>query len=52
MPLLVLPSTMKFSTVLTGVVVCLLFTCSNHLNLPSLIFFDILATQPNLSLKY
>ncbi|KAJ0743985.1 hypothetical protein HanPI659440_Chr10g0382221 [Helianthus annuus] len=50
LPLLLLPSTMKFSTALTGVVVCLLFTCPNHLNPPSLIFSDILAT-PTLSLK-
>ncbi|MFS7906716.1 hypothetical protein Hanom_Chr01g00062481 [Helianthus anomalus] len=36
LPLLLLPSTMKFSTALTGAIVCLLFTCPNHLNLPSL----------------
>ncbi|MFS7909778.1 hypothetical protein Hanom_Chr02g00098501 [Helianthus anomalus] len=49
-PLLLHPSTMKFSIALTGVVVFLLFTCPNHLNLPSLIFSNILAT-PTLSLK-
>ncbi|MFS8009125.1 hypothetical protein Hanom_Chr14g01280871 [Helianthus anomalus] len=41
---------MKFSTALTGAIVCLLFTCPNHLNLTSLIFSNILAT-PTLSLK-
>ncbi|MFS7959607.1 hypothetical protein Hanom_Chr08g00693051 [Helianthus anomalus] len=45
-----LPSTMRFSTTLTCVVVCLRFTCPNHLNLSSLILSDILAT-PNHSLK-
>ncbi|MFS7919031.1 hypothetical protein Hanom_Chr03g00208141 [Helianthus anomalus] len=50
LPLPLLPSTVRVSTTLTGVVVCLRFTCPNHLNLPSLILSDILAT-PNLSLK-
>ncbi|MFS7976605.1 hypothetical protein Hanom_Chr10g00894371 [Helianthus anomalus] len=45
-----LPSTVRVSTTLTGVVVSLRFTCPNHLNLSSLIFSDILATL-NLSLK-
>ncbi|KAJ0579234.1 hypothetical protein HanHA300_Chr04g0115741 [Helianthus annuus] len=39
-----------FKTTLTGSVVCLLFTCPNHLNLPSFILSDILATS-NISLK-
>ncbi|MFS7967318.1 hypothetical protein Hanom_Chr09g00784381 [Helianthus anomalus] len=50
LPLLLLPSTQRASTALTGAVTSLLFTCSNHLNLPSLILLDILAT-PSLSLK-
>ncbi|MFS7988817.1 hypothetical protein Hanom_Chr11g01039321 [Helianthus anomalus] len=50
LPLPPLPSTVRVSTTLTGVVVSLRFTCPNHLNLPSLIFSDILVT-PNLSLK-
>ncbi|MFS8016440.1 hypothetical protein Hanom_Chr15g01368701 [Helianthus anomalus] len=49
-PLPLLPSTVRVSTTLTGAVVCLRFTCPNHLNLPSLILSEILAT-PNLSLK-
>ncbi|MFS8007028.1 hypothetical protein Hanom_Chr14g01256151 [Helianthus anomalus] len=50
LPLPLFPSTVRVSTILTGVVVCLRFTCPNHLNLPSLILSDILVT-PNLSLK-
>ncbi|MFS7988963.1 putative ABC-type xenobiotic transporter [Helianthus anomalus] len=50
LPLPLLPSTVRVSTTLTGAVVCLRFTCSNHLNLPSLILSDTLAT-PNLFLK-
>ncbi|MFS7908426.1 hypothetical protein Hanom_Chr01g00083021 [Helianthus anomalus] len=50
LPLSHLPSTVIVSTTLTGVVVCLRFTCPNHRNLPSLILSDILAT-PNLPLK-
>ncbi|MFS7934486.1 hypothetical protein Hanom_Chr05g00392101 [Helianthus anomalus] len=50
LPLLLLPSTVRVSTTLTGAVVSLRFTCPNHLNFPSLIFSDILAT-PNISLK-
>src|ERR1043165_6673915 len=50
LPLFLLPSTTHASTALTGAVVHLLFTCQNHLNLPSFILSDILAT-PNLSLK-
>ncbi|KAJ0898256.1 hypothetical protein HanRHA438_Chr08g0354791 [Helianthus annuus] len=50
LPLPLLPSTVRVSTTLTGAVISLHFTCPNHLNLPSLIFSDILAT-PNLSLK-
>ncbi|MFS7982246.1 hypothetical protein Hanom_Chr10g00960571 [Helianthus anomalus] len=51
LPLLLFPS-----TVLNVVVVCLLLTCPNHLNLPSLILSAILATRnliryTNLSLK-
>ncbi|MFS7994194.1 hypothetical protein Hanom_Chr12g01102991 [Helianthus anomalus] len=46
LPLPLLPSTVRVSTTLTGAVVSLRFTCPNHLNLPSLIFSDILAT-PN-----
>ncbi|MFS7917735.1 hypothetical protein Hanom_Chr03g00192681 [Helianthus anomalus] len=49
-PLLLFPSTMRISTVLTGAVVGLLFTCPNHRNLPSFILPDILVT-PNFSLK-
>ncbi|MFS7969617.1 hypothetical protein Hanom_Chr09g00811301 [Helianthus anomalus] len=33
LPLLLLPSTSRVSTTLTGSIVCLLFTCPNHLNL-------------------
>src|SRR3972149_403332 len=43
-----LPSTVMFSTYLTGVVVFLLRTCSNHLIRPSLIFNEMCVT-PNLS---
>src|ERR1043165_3712667 len=50
LPLFLLPSTTHASTALTGAVFRLLFTCPNHLNLPSVILSDILAT-PNLSLK-
>ncbi|KAJ0432876.1 hypothetical protein HanIR_Chr17g0864071 [Helianthus annuus] len=50
LPLLLLPSTQRVSTTLTVAVNGLLFTCPNHLNLPSLILLDILAT-PSLSLK-
>ncbi|MFS7953355.1 hypothetical protein Hanom_Chr07g00617571 [Helianthus anomalus] len=50
LPLPLLPSKVRVSITLTGAVVSLRFTCPNHLNLPSLIFSDILAT-PNLSLK-
>ncbi|MFS7901839.1 hypothetical protein Hanom_Chr01g00004331 [Helianthus anomalus] len=50
LPLPLLPSTVRVSTTLTGAVICLHFTCPNHLNLPSLILSDILAT-PNLFLK-
>ncbi|KAF5789637.1 hypothetical protein HanXRQr2_Chr09g0373631 [Helianthus annuus] len=50
LPLLLLPSTQRAPTGLTGAVTGLLFTCSTHLNLPSLILLDILAT-PSLSLK-
>ncbi|MFS7909830.1 hypothetical protein Hanom_Chr02g00099121 [Helianthus anomalus] len=45
-----LHSTVRVSTTLIGAIVCFRFTCPNHLNLPSLILSDILAT-PNLSLK-
>ncbi|MFS8020687.1 hypothetical protein Hanom_Chr16g01418531 [Helianthus anomalus] len=38
------PLPTRVSTVLTDAVVCLLFTCPNHLNLPSFILSDILAT--------
>ncbi|MFS8011310.1 hypothetical protein Hanom_Chr14g01307541 [Helianthus anomalus] len=38
LPLLLLPSTSRVSITLTGSIVCLLFTCPNHLNLPSFIF--------------
>ncbi|MFS7982825.1 hypothetical protein Hanom_Chr10g00967311 [Helianthus anomalus] len=48
--LLLLPSTFKVSTTLTGVVICLLFTCPNHQNRPSFNFSTILATS-NFSLK-
>ncbi|MFS8022516.1 hypothetical protein Hanom_Chr16g01440411 [Helianthus anomalus] len=51
LPLLLLPSTVMLSTTLTGSVNCLLFTCPNHLNLPSFNLSDILATPPNHSLK-
>ncbi|MFS7916917.1 hypothetical protein Hanom_Chr03g00182981 [Helianthus anomalus] len=37
LPLLLLPSIMSFSTVLTVAATCLLLTCPNHLNLPSFI---------------
>ncbi|MFS7970438.1 hypothetical protein Hanom_Chr09g00821001 [Helianthus anomalus] len=50
LPLLLLPSTVSVSTILLGSVVCLLLTCPNHLNLPSLILSEILAT-PSLFLK-
>ncbi|MFS8007397.1 hypothetical protein Hanom_Chr14g01260521 [Helianthus anomalus] len=50
LPLLLLPSIMRFSTALTGSDICLLFTCLNHPNLPSFILSDILAT-PNLALN-
>ncbi|MFS7997838.1 hypothetical protein Hanom_Chr12g01146661 [Helianthus anomalus] len=50
LPLLLLPSTSRVSTTLTGSIVGLLFTCPNHLNLPPFILSDILATS-NLSLK-
>ncbi|MFS7913037.1 hypothetical protein Hanom_Chr15g01385421 [Helianthus anomalus] len=50
LPLLLLPSTSRVSTTLTGSIVCLLFTCPNHLNLPSFILSDILVTS-NISLK-
>ncbi|MFS7924471.1 hypothetical protein Hanom_Chr03g00272941 [Helianthus anomalus] len=50
LPLPLLPCTIRVSTTLTGVVASLHFTCPNHLNLPSLIISDILAT-PSLSLK-
>ncbi|MFS8020760.1 hypothetical protein Hanom_Chr16g01419531 [Helianthus anomalus] len=46
LPLLLLPSIVSVSTVLTVVATCLLLTCPNHLNLPSLILSEILAT-PN-----
>ncbi|MFS7984771.1 hypothetical protein Hanom_Chr11g00990481 [Helianthus anomalus] len=49
LPLPLLPSTVMVSTALTGSVNCLLFTCPNHLNLPSFNLPDILAT-PNQSL--
>ncbi|MFS8001418.1 hypothetical protein Hanom_Chr13g01190171 [Helianthus anomalus] len=49
LPLHLLPSTVIVSTTLIVAVVCLRFTCPNHLNLPSLILSDMLAT-PNLSL--
>ncbi|MFS7983885.1 hypothetical protein Hanom_Chr11g00979901 [Helianthus anomalus] len=35
LPIHLFPSTVRASTALTGAVVCLLFTCLNHLNLPS-----------------
>ncbi|MFS7962702.1 hypothetical protein Hanom_Chr08g00729701 [Helianthus anomalus] len=50
LPLLLLPSTVMVSTALTGSINCLLFTCPNHLNLPSFNLCDILAT-PNQTLK-
>ncbi|MFS8031458.1 hypothetical protein Hanom_Chr17g01546161 [Helianthus anomalus] len=50
LPLLLLPSTVSVSTILIGSVICLLLTCPNHLNLPSLILSEIQAT-PNLTLK-
>ncbi|MFS7938706.1 hypothetical protein Hanom_Chr05g00442941 [Helianthus anomalus] len=50
LPLLLLPSIVSVSTVLIGSVVCLLLTCLNNLNLPSLILSEILATR-NLSPK-
>ncbi|MFS8009407.1 hypothetical protein Hanom_Chr14g01284351 [Helianthus anomalus] len=50
LPLLLPPSTVRVSTVLTVSIACLLLTCPNHLNRPSLILSDILAT-PNISLK-
>ncbi|KAM0003120.1 hypothetical protein Hdeb2414_s0006g00197051 [Helianthus debilis subsp. tardiflorus] len=50
LPLPLLPSTVRVSTTLTGVIVSLRFTCPNHFNLPSLIFSDILVT-PNIFLK-
>ncbi|MFS7928040.1 hypothetical protein Hanom_Chr04g00316241 [Helianthus anomalus] len=50
LPLLLLPSTSRVSTTRTGSIVCLLFTCPNHLNLPSFILSAILATS-NLSLR-
>ncbi|MFS8003498.1 hypothetical protein Hanom_Chr13g01214681 [Helianthus anomalus] len=50
LPLLLLPSTSRVSTTLTGSIVCLIFTCPNHLNLPPFILSDILATS-NISLK-
>src|ERR1043165_8922699 len=49
LPLHLFPSTIRVSTTLTGAVICLLFTCPYHLNLPSFILSDIIAT-PNLSL--
>ncbi|MFS7933851.1 hypothetical protein Hanom_Chr04g00384641 [Helianthus anomalus] len=50
LPLLLLPSsTLRFSTLPTAAAVCLLLlTCPDHLNLPSLILSDILATPRNL----
>ncbi|MFS8013648.1 hypothetical protein Hanom_Chr14g01335501 [Helianthus anomalus] len=50
LPRLLLPSKVRSSTALTGTVNCLLFTCPNHLNLPSFILSEIVAS-PNLSLK-
>ncbi|MFS7981875.1 hypothetical protein Hanom_Chr10g00956221 [Helianthus anomalus] len=44
LPLLILPSTVKYSTALTGSIDCLLFTCPNHLNLPFCILSDMLVT--------
>ncbi|MFS8007350.1 hypothetical protein Hanom_Chr14g01260001 [Helianthus anomalus] len=41
LPLLLLPSTVSVFTTLTDAVDCLLFTCQNHLNLPSVIYFKI-----------
>ncbi|KAJ0865485.1 hypothetical protein HanRHA438_Chr12g0541021 [Helianthus annuus] len=50
LPLLLHPSTSRVSTTLTSYIICLIFTCLNHLNLPSFILCDILATS-NLPLK-
>ncbi|MFS7894643.1 hypothetical protein Hanom_Chr00s001907g01688771 [Helianthus anomalus] len=44
LPLLLLPSTLMVSTVLTVAIVGLLLIWPNHLNLPSFILSDILAT--------
>ncbi|MFS7954179.1 hypothetical protein Hanom_Chr07g00627241 [Helianthus anomalus] len=41
LPLLLFLSTVRVSTALTSVVVCLQFTCPNHLNLPSFILSEI-----------
>ncbi|MFS7979833.1 hypothetical protein Hanom_Chr10g00932291 [Helianthus anomalus] len=49
LPLLLIPSIVRISTTLTAVVVCLLFTCPNHLNLPSFILSNIFVT-PDISL--
>ncbi|KAL6557959.1 hypothetical protein OROMI_018309 [Orobanche minor] len=44
-PLIHPPTTNKLSTLLTGAEACLLRTCPNHLNLPSLAFAEMDATS-------
>ncbi|KAL6547684.1 hypothetical protein OROHE_009389 [Orobanche hederae] len=48
LPLLLPPTTIKLSTLLTGAVVCLLRTWPNHLNLSSLNFAAMGATSSTL----